>query len=415
MGEVDVSPKAAALPSAGLAATNGHGPGLSLGRAAPVPYRVPTRIRWFLGIASALVVAFIISLIVRPVGSYVPLIDGWGIYLLEVAVGLVCLGRYFERTWHGSDPIGRTFPLALGAASMSWGIGDLVLTGMGGPNVTAPSAADIFYIGFFLLCFTALALLIRRGNRSSLTATALDGLIAGLAVAAVAAAFVVSEVIRVSGDGRLTAVTQLVYPLGDVLLLALCIGGFAVLPSGYRRFFGLAGVALGGQRSRRRVQPPAAQQPLRLHRERGSVAGLADAPGHRGLGAPRRHRGTTGRPRARLHAAVHRRADRTDRAVPVQRRAHRPARRWPGHRNAPRRRRAPGAQRPGGPRAEVGPLHLSHRQDVGPDRGGRGRPACGVHHPVIGTRPWLPSRGPGGEEHSPTSSIRTTLRSSSSR
>jgi PAS domain S-box-containing protein len=244
MGEIDVLSNAAEQPTAGIVATNGHGAGLGQSWATPASYRVPTQIRWFFGIASALVVAFVISLIVRPVGSYFQPIDGWGISLLEVAVGLVCIGRYFERSWHGSNPIGRTFPLALGAASVSWGIGDLVLTGLGGPNVTPPSAADLLYIGFFLLCFSALAVLIRRGNRSSLVATALDGLIAGLGVAAVAAAFVVSEVINVTGDGRLAAVTQLVYPLGDVLLLALCIGGFAVLPRGYRRFFGLAGIAL---------------------------------------------------------------------------------------------------------------------------------------------------------------------------
>jgi two-component system sensor histidine kinase/response regulator len=244
MGEIDVLSNAAEQPTAGIVATNGHGAGLGQGWGTPASYRVPTQIRWFFGITLALVVAFVISLIVRPVGSYFQPIDGWGISLLEVAVGFVCISRYFERSWHGSNPIGRTFPLALGAASASWGIGDLVLTGLGGPNVTPPSAADLFYIGFFLLCFCALALLIRRGNRSSLVATALDGLIAGLAVAAVAAAFVVSEVINVTGDGRLAAVTQLVYPLGDVLLLALCIGGFAVLPRGYRRFFGLAGIAL---------------------------------------------------------------------------------------------------------------------------------------------------------------------------
>ena len=90
----------------------------------------------------------------------------------------------------------------------------------------------------------AFALLIRRGNKSSLVATSLDGLIAGLGVAAVSAAFVVAAVLRVTGGGTLAAVTGLAYPLGDVLLLAVAIGGFAVLPRGFRPFFALAGVAL---------------------------------------------------------------------------------------------------------------------------------------------------------------------------
>ena len=236
-------PNATGHSSESSVASNGHAAGLGESRSAPAPYRVPTQIRWFLGVASALVAAFVISLILRPVGSYTEWLDGLGIYVLELAVGLVCLGRYFERSWHGSNPIGRTFPLALGAASVSWAVGDLVITALGGPTVTAPSAGDVFYIGFFALAFTALAVLIRRGNRSSLTATALDGLIAGLAVASVAAAFAINEVIKVSGDGRLGSVTDLVYPVGDVLLLALCIGGFFVLPKGYRRFFSLAAVA----------------------------------------------------------------------------------------------------------------------------------------------------------------------------
>ena len=197
-----------------------------------------------LGVASALVVALVISLIVRPVGSYTEAIDGWGVALLEILIGLVCLGRYFERSWHTSSPLGRTVPLLLGAALASWGVGDFVLTALGGPNAPVPSAADIFYTSFFVLGFAALAILIRRGNRSSLLATALDGVIAGLGVAAVSAAFVVSEVIQVTQDGRLSAVTQLVYPLGDVLLLAVCIGALAVLPRGYRPFFAIASVAL---------------------------------------------------------------------------------------------------------------------------------------------------------------------------
>jgi two-component system, sensor histidine kinase and response regulator len=221
---------------------NGHGPGGD-GRASS-PYRVPVQIRWILGMASGLVAALVISLIVRPVGSNFTPVDGWAVSVLEVFVGLVCLSRYFERSWRTSSPVGRTFPLFLGVASMAWGIGDLVVTGLGGPNAPVPSAADACYIWFFPLCFASFAILIRRGNRSSLSMASLDGLVAGLAVAALSSAFLVSDVMRVTHDGTLAAVTELAYPLGDVLLLALCIGALAVLPKGYRPFFGIASVAL---------------------------------------------------------------------------------------------------------------------------------------------------------------------------
>ncbi len=209
-------------------------------------YRVPDRIRWILGIASALVVALLISLIVRSIGSSYTAVDGWGVDTFELSMGALCVARYFERSWRSGSSTARVFPLVMGLACIAWGLGDLVLTveSLGGATPSVPSAADVFYVGFFPLCFLAFALLIRRGNRSSLAATSLDGMIAGLGVAAVSAAFVVGAVIKVTGGSSLAAGTNLAYPLGDILLLALAIGGLAVLPRGFRLFFGIVCVAL---------------------------------------------------------------------------------------------------------------------------------------------------------------------------
>ena len=195
----------------------------------------------------ALVVAFLVSLLVRKTGSYSTPVDGWGVAMFELTMGNICLARYFEGSWRTSNSVARLFPLIMGVACISWALGDFALTteSLGGATPPVPSVADAFYVGFFPLCFLAFALLIRRGNRGSLFATSLDGLIAGLGVAALSAAFVVAEVIRVTGGGPLAAATQLVYPLGDLLLLALCVGGMLVLPRGFRPFFAIACVALG--------------------------------------------------------------------------------------------------------------------------------------------------------------------------
>jgi hypothetical protein len=56
-------------------------------------WRVPVRIRWILGVASALVVAYLVSLFARPVGSYSSLVDGWGVATFEVAIGAACIWR----------------------------------------------------------------------------------------------------------------------------------------------------------------------------------------------------------------------------------------------------------------------------------------------------------------------------------
>ena len=208
---------------------------------------MPTRVRWVLGICASLVAAYFISLLVRNTGSSYTPVDGWGVVLLEITVGNLCLARYFEGSWRTSSSVARLFPLIMGVACISWAVGDLALTveSLGGATPPTPSVADAFYVAFFPLCFLAFALLIRRGNRSSLLATSLDGLIAGLGVAALSAAFVVAAVVRVTGGGALAAATNLIYPLGDVLLFALCVAGVLVLPRGFRPFFAVACIALG--------------------------------------------------------------------------------------------------------------------------------------------------------------------------
>ena len=185
------------------------------------------RVRWLFALAAVLVVALVVSLIVRPIGSYVTAVDGWGVDAFELLIGVLCLARYFEGSWRMGSPTARLFPLVMGVACVSWALGDVALTieSLGGASPSTPSVADAFYVGFFPVCFLAFALLIRRGNKSSLVSTSLDGLIAGLGVAAVSAAFVVAAVIRITGGGALAAATNLAYPLGDVLLLALAVGG----------------------------------------------------------------------------------------------------------------------------------------------------------------------------------------------
>ena len=199
-----------------------------------------------LGIAAALVVGFLVSLLVRPIGSYSMPLDGWGVAAFEITLGNICLARYFEGSWRTSRPEARLFPLVMGIACIVWGLGDLVLTieSIGGAAPAVPSVADGFYILFFPLCFVAFVQLIRRGNRGSTVATSLDGLIAGLGFAALSAAFVVAAVIRVTHGGALETATNLTYPLGDLLLFTLAIGCLIVLPRGFRPFFTLAGVAL---------------------------------------------------------------------------------------------------------------------------------------------------------------------------
>lgn len=207
---------------------------------------VPQPIRWTLGAAVALVGAFLVSLIARHTGSYTTALDGWGVAAFEMSMGVLCLSRYFDRSWRSGQSFARLFPVVLGTACISWAIGDTVLTieSLGGASPSVPSAADAFYLGFFPIAYLSFMMVIRRGTASSLIATSLDALVAGLAASALAAAYLFSEVKKVSGGGTLSVATNLAYPIGDLLLLSLAVGGIGILPKGYRRFLGIAAAAM---------------------------------------------------------------------------------------------------------------------------------------------------------------------------
>ncbi len=368
------------------------------------------RMRWIFAVAALLVVALVVSLIVRPIGAYFTPVDGWGVDALELTMGALCIARYFEGSWRSSSPVARLFPLVIGLACLAWGLGDVAITieSLGGATPSVPSAADALYVCFFPLCFVSFALLIRRGNKSSLVATSLDGLIACLGVAAVSAAFVVAAVIRVTGGGTLAAVTGLTYPLGDILLLALAIGGFAVLPRGFRPFFAIAGVALAANAigdgfnllqpmSRFGYVANGAAWPISL-----TLLALAVWI----LPANIEHPGTdriAGFEIARLRRR-HRHGD----PAPRQLRAHGEARHRTGDADPPRGRRAAGPDRARGARGEDGAISVAHRQDLGPHRRDRGRTCASPTSPLppsacSATRPASSRAG-----RSPSSCTRTT-------
>jgi hypothetical protein len=197
-------------------------------------------------VSAAVVVSFVVALIVRPTGTYYTPIDGWGVDAFELSMAALCIWRYFEPSWRSSPSAARKFPLVLGVACMSWALGDVTLTieSLGGATASVPSVADGFYVGFYPLCFISFVMVMRRGRAGSLVATSLDGIIAGLAAAAISAAFLFEAVRTATGGGSLSAATNTVYPVGDLLLLSLAIGGLTILPKEYRRFLTVASVAL---------------------------------------------------------------------------------------------------------------------------------------------------------------------------
>ncbi len=169
-------------------------------------------------------VAYLGSLILRPGGPDLPILDGWGVFAFElVAVGFL-LARGLTRS------TGRAVPLVLGAAALAWALGDAILT-FEGSNAPTPSLADLFYLGFYPLAYAAVVLMLRREVAGLLPATWLDGAVAGLGAAAVCSAFAFNLIQSSLGQSGWTAVAvDLAYPIGDAILLALVVGGTAILP-----------------------------------------------------------------------------------------------------------------------------------------------------------------------------------------
>ena len=120
---------------------------------------------------------------------------------------------------------------------LMWALGDVALTveSLGGGQPPTPSIADVFYLLFFPLAYLGLALRLRREPTRLVPATWLDGLVAGLGSAALCAAFAFHSIQHLAGNGTAGVATNLAYPVGDVLLLAMVVGGSALLPGGSRR------------------------------------------------------------------------------------------------------------------------------------------------------------------------------------
>ena len=152
--------------------------------------------------------------------------DHWLYELLEAAAAAGCLARA-ARVAHE-----RLAWLALGLALLSTTGGDVIYDFAYGGNPPFPSAADIFYLGFYPASYLGIVLLIRSRVSSFNTSLWLDGFTAALAAGALGASALLEVVVSSTHGSPIVVLTNLSYPLGDIVLLALLVFVFAV--SGWR-------------------------------------------------------------------------------------------------------------------------------------------------------------------------------------
>jgi two-component system cell cycle response regulator len=115
---------------------------------------------------------------------------------------------------------------ALGAALAIWAAAEITFSVFDPEGY--PSLSDGLWLGFYPACYAGLVLLVRARAREFSSSLWLDGLLASLAAAALGAAVLFEVVLESTGGSAATVVTNLAYPLGDILLFALVLGVFAL-------------------------------------------------------------------------------------------------------------------------------------------------------------------------------------------
>jgi len=149
----------------------------------------------------------------------------WVYHAVVVFAALACVARAVV------VPGERAAWAVLGLALTAWAGGELYHTAfLADLEITPfPSLSDAFFVVFYPACFAGLTLLVRLRVRALGLSLLLDGLIAALAVSAVAAVFIFDPVMETIGEGSpLEIATNLAYPVGDIVLLGAAVAALTL-------------------------------------------------------------------------------------------------------------------------------------------------------------------------------------------
>ena len=167
------------------------------------------------------------------------LFEGWIYNGVIVAGALLALLRAL------TTPADRAAWAALGAGLAFWAAGTILYT-VDPSNLTDgpfPSASDLMWLVFYPAGFVTLLMLVRSRARVFYGSLWLDGVVGALALTAVAAQFVFPPIVALTGEPGASVVADLIYPVGDLLLMIFVVGVLAV--TGWRPGRQLALVSAG--------------------------------------------------------------------------------------------------------------------------------------------------------------------------
>lgn len=121
----------------------------------------------------------------------------------------------------------------IGAGVAAWAIGDIYwsarFASAAAADIPVPSLADICYVALYPLAYAGFILLARTTTRRLPAPVWLDGVVSALAAGAVFAALAMGSVLRADGTDLAETVTNLSYPIGDLVLLAVTVAALAMV------------------------------------------------------------------------------------------------------------------------------------------------------------------------------------------
>ncbi|MDX6585795.1 MAG: hypothetical protein QOI31_268 [Solirubrobacterales bacterium] len=135
--------------------------------------------------------------------------------------------------------------IAFGIGLLAWALGNFYYTDVlqGTEEIPFPSWADFGYLAAIPCFFVGIGLLIRQRVGRFTAAQWFDGMIGALAAAAVATALLSPALVGLTKGDPSAVLTNLAYPLGDLLLVSFVVGALAV--SGFRGAGALVAVGAG--------------------------------------------------------------------------------------------------------------------------------------------------------------------------
>ena len=165
--------------------------------------------------------------------------DYYVYYGLVICAVALALGRAATRPHRLGWAALATAVCAFAAGEFLW-----LFAYSGAASPPFPSWADALYLSFYPASYVGVVVLFRARVRGVGAGLWIDGVTAALAAGALGSAVLVDVVLDSTEGSAATVTTNLAYPLGDVLLLSLVIGAFALTRWRPGRAWLLIGAAL---------------------------------------------------------------------------------------------------------------------------------------------------------------------------